>query len=120
MENVLKPGQVTTMKGMLIYGDDFSKAEGLNQCWQKDTTAAADVANTGWEVRRQMIIVKLNPAGTFSFCVPLKHLFGFCDDYTMVVYGVKHSLLFSGKLDDEVILRDNAVSAGVNTLTKLS
>jgi len=30
IENIMSPGQVTTMKGMLIYGDDFSKAEGLN------------------------------------------------------------------------------------------
>jgi len=35
IENIMSPGQVTTMKGMLIYGDDFSKAEGLNMCWQR-------------------------------------------------------------------------------------
>ena len=128
IENVMNPGQVTTMKGMLTYGDDFSKAEGLNQCWQKDTTAAAALANTGWVARRQMIIVKPNPVGTFSFCVPLKYLFGFCDDYTKVIYGVKHSLLLSGKQDNEVIFRDGGVpaggltaaAAGVITLTKLA
>src|SRR5688572_657910 len=30
IENIASPGQATTMKGMLVYGDDFSKAEGLN------------------------------------------------------------------------------------------
>lgn len=34
-DNVLASGQVTSMKGMLGYGDGFSKA---NMCWLKDTT----------------------------------------------------------------------------------
>ena len=125
IERVQNPGQVTTMKGILTYSDDFSKAEGLNQCWQKDTTAAAAQANLGWEARRQMIIVKPNPVGTFSFCVPLKHLFGFCDDYTKVVYGVKHSLSLSRQSDDEAIFRDAVpgpagATAGLITLSKLA
>jgi len=105
---------------MLTYGDDFSKSEGLNVCWQKDTTAAAAAANLGWEARRQMIIVKPNPVGTFSFCVPLKHLFGFCDDYRKVLYGVKQSLLLLRQSDNDAIFRDNAVPAGQITLSKLS
>ena len=31
------PGQATTMFGLLKYPDDFSKAQGLNQLWYKDT-----------------------------------------------------------------------------------
>ena len=27
IENVMSPGQATTMKGMMTYGDDFSKAK---------------------------------------------------------------------------------------------
>jgi len=67
-----------------------------------------------------MIIVKPNPVGTFSFCVPLKHLFGFCDDYRKVLYGVKQSLLLLRQSDNDAIFRDNAVPAGQITLSKLS
>ena len=48
--------------------------------------ADAASASLGWEARRQMVITKPNPVGTFSFCVLLKHLFGFCDDYTKVIW----------------------------------
>ena len=35
IESVFNPGQATTMLGLLTYPDDFSRAEGLNQCWQR-------------------------------------------------------------------------------------
>jgi len=78
-----------------------------------------------------MIIVKPNPVGTFSFCVPLKHLCGYVMTILArkVVYGVKHSLLLLGKLDSEVIFRDGdanpvlpltVAAASAITLTKLA
>ena len=36
-ESVNYPGQATTMRGLIKYPDDFSKAQGLNQLWYKDT-----------------------------------------------------------------------------------
>ena len=35
IESIHHPGQATTMLGLLKYSDDFSKAQGLNQLWQK-------------------------------------------------------------------------------------
>ena len=35
IESVHHAGQATTMLGLLKYPDDFSKAQGLNQLWQK-------------------------------------------------------------------------------------
>lgn len=35
IKNMIVPGQVTTMKAMLGYGQDFAWAEGLNMCWRK-------------------------------------------------------------------------------------
>ena len=90
IENLINPGQATTMLGLLKYPDDFSKSKGLNQLWYKDTTPNAEEANTGWEVRRRQIIRNSDPKGTFSFKIPLKHIFGFCEDYDKVVYGLKH------------------------------
>ena len=85
IETVYHPGQATTMLGLLKYPDDFSKSQGLNQLWQKDTTATAVVAdNAGFKARQACLIQKPTPKGTFSFTVPLKHIFGFCDDYNKV------------------------------------
>ena len=45
-------GQATTMLGLLKYPDDFSKAQGLNQLWYKDTaTTAAKADNNGFVAR---------------------------------------------------------------------
>ena len=50
IESLLNPGQATTMLGLLKYPDDFSKSQGLNQLWYKDTTDTAHlVNNTGFK-----------------------------------------------------------------------
>ena len=118
IESLINPGQATTMLGLLKYPDDFSKSKGLNQLWYKDTTPNAEEANIGWEVRRKQIIRNSDPRGTFSFKIPLKHIFGFCEDYDKVVYGLKHNLTLTRNNDDDAIFRTandaagNAVPAG--------
>ena len=102
IENITNVGQATTMLGLLKYPDDFSKSKGLNQLWYKDTknTTVIDPANAnfnaGFKVRHDYIFGKadgdVNPIGSFSFRIPLKHIFGFCEDYDKVVYGLKHTL----------------------------
>jgi len=57
--------------------------------------------------------------GTFSFKVPLKHTFGFCDDCNKIVYGVRHTLTLVQKSDD-AIFRAAATAAGKVTLDKIS
>ena len=54
IETILHPGQATTMLGLLKYPDDFSKLQGLNQLWYKDTTTNAEVENTGWNIRKKV------------------------------------------------------------------
>lgn len=127
IENIMTPGQATTMKGMLTYGDDFAKAEGLNLCWQKDTTANAEDDNLGFAARRRLVVSKPVPHGTFSFCVPLKHLLGFCDDYDKVLYSIKQTLELSRGKNSAAIFHapgadatDTAALNGQVTLTKLT
>ena len=101
IENLMNPGQATTMLGLLKYPDDFSKSKGLNQLWYKDTDLTATIGrdiggantanNIGFSIRRHQILSS-NDAGTFSFRIPLKHIFGFCEDYDKIVYGLKHTL----------------------------
>ena len=113
IESVSDPGQATTMLGLLKYPDDFSKSKGLNQLWYKDTTALAEDDNIGFEIRKEYIINNSDPKGSFSFKIPLKHIFGFCGDYDKVVYGFKHALILA-------IFRDNGVDAGKIMLSKIS
>ena len=47
IENLMHPGQATTMLGLLKYPDDFSKSKGLNQLWYKDTNLTAAIGNNG-------------------------------------------------------------------------
>ena len=77
IEKIMYPDQTTTMLGLLQYPDDFSKSKGLYQSWYKDTTELANAQNVGWNVRKLYIINNSDPKGTFSFRIPLKHIFGF-------------------------------------------
>jgi len=109
------------MLGLLKYSDDFSKAQGLNQLWQRDTTATAVIAdNEGFKVRQEYPIQSPTVKGAFSFRVPLKHIFGFCEDYDKIVYGLKHTLTLVRKSDSHAIYRAAYVDAGKVTLNKIS
>jgi len=89
--------------------------------WYKDSSAGAGDNNTGFAVRQSCIIQKPDPKGTFSFRVPLKHVFGFCDDYDKFVYGFKHQPTLVSKGDDnDAILNDNAAAAAKVVQEKLS
>ena len=86
IEQVQYPGQATTMLGLSKYPDDFSKSHGTTQLWFKDTAPTSDlVNNAGFKIRKEYIINKPNPRGSFSFKVPLKHMFGFCEDYNIIL-----------------------------------
>ena len=113
IENITNVGQATTMLGLLKYPDDFSKSKGLNQLWYKDTknTTVIDPNNAnfnaGFKVRHDYIFGKadgeVNPVGSFSFRIPLKYIFGFCEDYDKVVYGLKHTLTLTRDNDNTAI-----------------
>ena len=122
IETVNFPGQATTMLGLLKYPDDFSKSQGLNQLWYKDTATTADMDdNTGFHVRQQYVIQNPDPKGTFSFRVPLKHIFGFCEDYYKILYGMKQTLTLTRNNDNDATFRVNATIFRVKiTLDKIS
>ena len=114
IENLVHPGQATTMLGLLKYPDDFSKSKGLNQLWYKDTNINATIGNNGnagFSVRRHYIFSS-EPVGTFSFRIPLKHIFGFCGDYDKIVYGLKHNLTLTRNNDNDAIYRNDNDTAG--------
>ena len=100
------------MLGLLKYPDDFSKSQGLNQLWYKGTHPRADVQNVGWNVRKLYVINNSDPKGTFSVTVPLKHIFGFCEDCHKLLCRMKQTLTLTRNDDEDAIFRDNGVGAG--------
>ena len=121
IETIQHPGQTTTMLGLLKYPDDFSKSVGLNQLWFKDTTPeASKVDNLGFKIRHDYIVQRPVPKGTFSYKIPLKHIFGFCEDYNKIIYGMKQTLTLTRDNDNNVIFRTAATDAGKVTLNKIS
>ena len=126
IESLVHPGQATTMLGLLRYPDDFSKSKGLNQLWYVDTTPNAVLDknsanfNHGFKLRHDYIISISRPRGSFSFRIPLKHIFGFCEDYDKVVYGLKHNLTLTRNDDNDAIYRGaNAAGGGVLAVGKV-
>ena len=136
IEVLQNPGHATTMLGMLKFPDDFSKSQGLNQCWIKDTGVGDGNTgvngNEGFKLRRNYIINMPEDEngnsnkGKFNFKIPLKYFFGFCEDYRKTIYGMQQRLTLTRNGDNDAILRRNAavgggaVANGKVNLTKIS
>ena len=121
IESLNHPGPATTMKGLLRYSDDYAKGQGMNQCWTKDTAAEADQAtNSGFAIRQKYIITTPTPNGSFSFVIPLKHIFGFAEDYDKVTYGLRQVLTMVRQGNNEAIFRDAAIAPGKIVISRIS
>ena len=121
IEKVNYVGYATTMLGLLKYTEDFGRSKGLNQSWYLDSTSLPNNQNKGFWVRHQHLFNHLERnKGSFSFRIPLKHIFGFCEDYDKVVYGFKHTLSLTRTHDHDAIYRANGVDAGKITLSKIA
>ena len=67
------------------------------QGWTPDINANAAVANTGFAVRQRFLVQSPDPKGSFQCAIPMRHVFGFMDDYTKVTYGMRDTLLLIRK-----------------------
>ena len=70
--------------------------------------------------RRRCLVQSPTVKGTFSFRNPLKHIFGFREDYDKIVYGLKHRLTLVTKIDEDVIFRAAGAGSGKVSLHKMS
>jgi len=121
IESINFPGPATTIQGLLKYSDDFEACQGLNMCWIQDKSIEVDEnTNEGFATRHKYLIHDPTPKGTFNFIVPLKHIFGFCEDYVKIVYGMKHMLTLVRTTDNDAIIRANDADAGKITLQDIS
>ena len=89
--------------------------------WYKDTaTTAVKADNNGFAARHAYLIQSPTVKGTFSFRIPMKHIFGFCEDYDQIVYDLKHNLTLVMKTDDDAIFRGATAGAEKVSLDKIS
>jgi len=139
IEKLTSPGQTTSMLCYLSHPDDFSTSAGLKYCWSKDTTNNAISAefngsvdapvagytptrnagyNQGFATRRGLLF-SAAPRGSFSFIIPLSHIFGFAE-YKKLIYGEKHLLTLTRGSDTLAIHRAHGVADGKVSLSHIS
>ena len=70
--------------------------------------------------RHAYLIQSPTVKGTFSFRFPLKPIFGFCEDYDKIVYGLKHSRTSARKTDYDAIFNAAVAHSGKVSLDKIS
>ena len=105
---------------MTSYSSEYQKGCGLAQGWYADTSTAAAFTNVGFAVRQQFLIGSPDPKGSFQCAIPMKHIFGFMDDYTKVTYGMRDTLQQIRKCDDDSLFRTAAAGVGKVVLSKLA
>ena len=89
-------------------------------CGINTATTAAKADNNEFAAKHAYLIQSPAVKGTFSFRIPLKNIFGVCEDYDKIVYGLQHSLTLVRKTDDDAIFRGATAGAGKVSLDKIS
>ena len=92
VEHVNYLGHATSLLGLASYSSEYQKGCGLAQGWYAGTSTAAALANVGFAARQPFLIRSPDPKGSFQCAIPMKHIFGFMDDYTKVTYGMRDTL----------------------------
>ena len=69
-------------------------------------------------MRHQSLIRKPDPKGSFQYAIPMRHIFGFMDDYSKVTYGMRDTLQLIRINDDDALFRTAAAGVGRVKLTK--
>ena len=112
VEHFNYPGQATSLLGLTSYSTTFSKGCGLTQGWFPDTNTNATVNNTGFNTRQGYLIRRPNPKCSFQCATPIRHTFGFVDDYSKVTYGMRDTLQLIRKYDNDALFRTAAAGTG--------
>ena len=72
------------------------------QYWCPKTMNTTNLERS-FQKRKEYILVKSEPKGSFSFIVELENMFCFVEDYDKVTYGMRHKLTLVQKGDNDVI-----------------
>ena len=119
IESVNNPGVVGVIIGLAKFPYEYSVGGGMIQCWSPETMDTVWLERA-YARRKEYLIGKPNPRGSFSFIIELENVFGFVEDYDKVTYGMRHKLTLVRKADDNAILRANTADAGKVRLSKIA
>ena len=111
IESVNNQGIAGVLMGIAKYPYEYAYGAGLIQCWSPETSDGV-LMERGFARRKEYIIANSDPHGSFSFAIALENLFGFCEDYDKVLYGMRRKLILVGKSNDEAIFKVAAVAKG--------
>ena len=114
------PGHATSLLGLVSYSSEYQKGCGPAQGWFTDTSTAAALNNSGFAVHQQFLIRSPDPKGSFQCVIPMKHIFGFMDDYTKVTYRMRDTLQLIRKGDDDSLFCIATAGVGKIVLSNLS
>ena len=99
IDTVFNPGFVANVFGLATNPENFKA--GLLECYARDSNLLVTDENDGFKARQSLVLTSApNPLGVFRFSVPLKRVFGFCDDYGKVMYGFNHNLILTRSSTD--------------------
>lgn len=119
IESINNPGITGVLMGMAKYPYNYGLEGGMIQCWAPQTSDGV-LGERGFIRRKDYIIVKSRPIGSFSFAIDLENVFGFCEDYDKIVYGMRHKLTLVRKNDDDAIKKLANEQLGKVVLTKVA
>merc|ERR1739841_240195 len=80
----------------------------------------ATFLDRAFQRRREYILIKSKPKGSFSFILELENQSGFVEDYDKVVYGMRHKLTLVRKADDDALFKAANVENGKVVLSKIA
>ena len=89
-------------------------------CYTDTATTAVKADNNVFAARHACLIQSTIVKGIFSFRIPMKYIFGFCEDYDNIVYGLKHNLIHVKKTDGDAIVRGAAAGDEKDSLDQIS
>ena len=120
LESVNDPGVAGVMMGIAKNTYEYGHCVGMKSCWAPDTSDTI-FAERSFLRRKEYIISKSVPKGSFSFVIEMEDIFGFHEDYDKVTYGMRHKLTLVRKGDDDAIYKgQNVNDKGKVVLSKIA
>mgnify|MGYP001569304549 CR=1 FL=1 len=93
IEEVQHPGIASTMRALAEWSADYANTAGSNMGWYQDTgTGTAVTADNVGFASRQALHTN---SQQITLYMPLKHLFGYCQDVDKVTKGLRFSLVLN-------------------------
>ena len=110
VEHVNYPGHATSL-GLASYSSTYYKGCGLAQGWFLDINTTPMQLVITFYTRQGYLIRNPNPKGSFQYAIPMRHIFGFVDDYSKATYRMRDTL--------QLIRKDDNMSCSVLQLLVL-